>query len=101
MTKDYGVPILVGAATAAAAPRMAYLPLAAVHLRGRAEPMEIFVLAGDDRFAVTDDFRGVAALHAQWLAARAVPGDARAAALGARLRAEAPPAVSALYAPSP
>ncbi len=97
ITKDFGVPILVGARTAAAAPRLAFLSLSSVNLRGRAEAMEIAALAGDERLAESEAFRAVAALHAQWLAARAAGDDARVRELAAALCAQAPPSVAALY----
>ncbi len=98
ITKDYGVPIIVGAHTAAATPRFAFLPLASVRLRGRVEAMEVLALAGDERLGTSEAFGAVAAWHAQWLQARADGDTTRTETLAARLRERAPEAIRGLYA---
>jgi len=98
ITKDFGVPILAGAATASAAPRLAWLPLDSVQLRGRVGTLQVYALAGDERLAASEAFREVAALHAQWLAARGSGDTTGIAAVASALRERAPPLVRALYA---
>ena len=46
LTKDLGEPILVGAATAAAATGFAFEPAGRVAVKGRVEPVEVFALRG-------------------------------------------------------
>jgi adenylate cyclase len=46
-TKTYGVPILVGAATAAQAPEFATRPVDRIALRGRRRPVELHALVGE------------------------------------------------------
>jgi adenylate cyclase len=46
-TKNYGVPILVGAATAAQAPEFATRPVDRIALRGRRRPVELHALVGE------------------------------------------------------
>jgi len=97
ITKDFGVPVIVGAATAAAAPRFAYLPLSSVHLRGRVGAMEVLALVGDERVAVSEAFREVAALHARWLAVHAAGDEVAASELATELERRVPADAAGLY----
>lgn len=98
LTKDYGVPALVGPQTAAAAPRFALLPLPGVRLRGREESTAIYMLAGDEKLAASDAFRAFAQSHADFIAACATGDRVRMDTLAASLREQAPPGLAPLYA---
>jgi adenylate cyclase len=87
-TKGYGVQILVGAATAAAAgDRFALLPVDLIRVKGKQEPEEIFTLVGEATVAADPAFRNlrreteamIAAYRGQrWKAARSHAEAARA-----------------------
>ena len=55
-TKTYGVPIIVGEKTALAAPRLAFLEIASVKVRGKERPERIFALIGDETVEHSDAF---------------------------------------------
>ncbi len=97
ITKDFGVPIIAGARTAAAAPRFAWLPLSSVHLRGRVGAMEVLALVGDERLASSSAFQAVAALHARWLAVHAAGDEIAASELASDLARRVPEEVAGLY----
>ena len=48
-TKSYRLPIIVGPETATRAPMLATLPVDNIRVRGRAKPIEIFGLIGDEK----------------------------------------------------
>jgi adenylate cyclase len=77
-TKAYGVPIIVGEQTALAAPRLAFLELASVKVRGKERPERIFALIGDEAVEVSESFACLKGAHARFLAAVAT-GDAKGA----------------------
>ena len=55
-SKTYGVPIILGEATRAAAPSWATLELDLIILRGKAEAVRIYALLGDAAYARTAEF---------------------------------------------
>jgi len=55
-TKTYGVPIIVGEKTALAAPRLAFLEIASVKVRGKERPERIFALIGDETVEQSNGF---------------------------------------------
>jgi adenylate cyclase len=77
-TKAYGVPIIVGEQTALAAPRLAFLELASVKVRGKERPERIFALIGDEAVEASESFARLKGAHARLLAAVAT-GDAKSA----------------------
>jgi adenylate cyclase len=56
-TKIYGLPIIAGEQTAAAAPDLAFLAIDTVTLRGKGRPERIFALLGDATVARSERFR--------------------------------------------
>ncbi|MCI0428949.1 MAG: CHASE2 domain-containing protein [Rhodospirillales bacterium] len=66
-TKTYGVPIIVGEATRALAPRLALLELDLIAVKGKQEAVRIFALLGPS--GETEEFRRLAGLHGEFLAA--------------------------------
>ncbi len=82
LTKGYGVSILVTDSTRAAAGTLAFLEVDLVRVVGRAEPVPIHTLLGDDAFAETPAFKALATDHAELVAAyRAADPDRATAAL--------------------
>ncbi|MBU1210982.1 MAG: adenylate/guanylate cyclase domain-containing protein [Alphaproteobacteria bacterium] len=65
LTKTYGVPIIVGEATARAASALAFLEIDKVVPRGRTQPEAIYALIGDDELARSVQFQTLLALHAR------------------------------------
>jgi adenylate cyclase len=97
-TKTYGIAIALGAATVEKLPGFATLPIDLVRVRGRARPVELNALLGDERVARSDAFRALKARHAALLATlREGNRDVAAAALAAA-RAEAPPDLATVLA---
>jgi adenylate cyclase len=79
-TKTYGVPIIAGAQTAAAASDLAFVEIDAAMMRGKERPERIFALLGDESLAASERFRTLKAVHAELLAAlrSGAMGEARA-----------------------
>jgi adenylate cyclase len=85
-SKTYGLSIIVGEATRAAAPGWAALELDLVAVKGKEEAVRIYTLLGDAEEAETPEFRALAASHAamlhgyraqNWAAARAALAECR------------------------
>jgi len=68
-TKTYGLPIIVGEQTAAAAPELAFLGIDTITLRGKQRPERIFALLGDAAVARSEKFRALQASTEALLAA--------------------------------
>jgi adenylate cyclase len=68
-TKTYGVPIILGEATAALAPCFALLEIDTVALAGKQRPERIFALLGDEEYAATARFQTLKLVHCELLAA--------------------------------
>ncbi|WAT18921.1 adenylate/guanylate cyclase domain-containing protein [Aurantiacibacter sp. MUD11] len=82
-TKQYGVPIIVGAALAEQLDDFALLEIDRLRVVGRERPETIFALLGDESMSATDAFRRLAEAHGRVLAAyRQQDWDAARAALG-------------------
>ena len=64
LSRIYGVPIVIGEATRAAAPAMATIPLDRTVVRGAERPVAVHALLGDERMAATEPFARLAAAHA-------------------------------------
>jgi adenylate cyclase len=67
-SKTYGVGIVIGETTHAAAPGWAALELDLIAVKGKAEAVRIFALLGDAAMAETDAFKTLEARHAALLA---------------------------------
>ena len=67
-SKVYGVPIILGEATRAAAPSWAALELDLVLVKGKAEVVRIYALLGDAAYARTAAFQDLEERHAAMLA---------------------------------
>jgi adenylate cyclase len=97
LTKTYRLPILLTESVRAAAGDLAFLEVDRVRVIGRAEPVPLFTVLGDEMVARQADFEKLAAVHAQLLA------HYRAAALGeaeatlAEARDRALPGIDRLY----
>lgn len=77
-TKTYGVPIIVGEATAHAATGLAFLDIGQITPRGKSRPEHIFALLGDADVAASARFLDLNANHAALMAALAT-GDRKTA----------------------
>ncbi|BBK38435.1 guanylate cyclase [Allostella sp. ATCC 35155] len=64
LSRIYGVPIVIGEATRAAAPGMATIPLDRTVVRGAERPVAVHALLGDERMAARESFVRLAAAHA-------------------------------------
>ena len=67
-TKGYGVPIIVGEATANAVPHFALLRLGSIRVRGRLGASNVYALAGDETKAGDPGFIAVRAANDRYLA---------------------------------
>lgn len=82
LTKQYGVPIMIGGSMADRLPGFALLELDRVRVVGRNEPATVVALLGDETLAADPAFTALAHSHASMLAAyRAQAWDAAEAAL--------------------
>lgn len=97
-TKTYGIEIALGAPTAERLPGFATLPLDVVRVRGRAQPVELHVLLGDEAMARSQEFLRLRTMQVALVAALAGPDRGRAAAALAAARNEAPPSLAAALA---
>ena len=68
-SKTYGLSIIIGEATRAAAPSWAALELDLIAVKGKEEAVRVYTLLGDAAFAETAAFRSWAAAHEAMLAA--------------------------------
>lgn len=66
-TKAYGLPIIVGERTAAAAGELAFLELGAITVRGKRRPERIFALVGDEGLARSEAFSDLRSAHQKLL----------------------------------
>ena len=96
-SKAYGVDILVAQALAERAPDAAWLDLGGLKVKGRAAPVGVCALAGDDAFAATAAFKAWRQEHASMLTAFRAADFSGAARSAEDLSAKAPPAFCALY----
>jgi adenylate cyclase len=97
LTKTYRVGIIVGEQTAAALGGMALIEIGAVPVRGKAQPVRIHALLGDEQRAAEPAFRRLAEAHAELTAAERAGDDEVHATALARCRAEAYPGLEGLY----
>jgi adenylate cyclase len=95
-TKIYGVPIIVGEKTAAAAAEMALLEIDSIPLRGMARPERIFALLGDEALARSQRFLTLKAAMAGLAEALKAHDEAAARARFAECRALAWPRLDRL-----
>lgn len=96
LTKDYGVPIIVGERTAAAAGKFAFLEIGGVAVRGKQTATRIHALVGDETMAQQPAFKALAERH-RALVAAIERGDRAAADVLGQCRGLASPAVAGLY----
>lgn len=68
-TKQYGVPIIAGARTAAGAPGMAFLEIDTAMIRGKERPERAFALLGDEAVAASARFVRLKQAHGELVAA--------------------------------
>jgi len=94
--KTYGATIVIGETTAAAVPDFALIELDLVAVKGRAEPVHIFTLLGDETTASQPDYRALREKHEAMLAAYRGRSWAAARSLGDECRAMEP-RLAALY----
>ena len=66
-TKTYGVPIIVGERTAAAAKGLAFLEIDEVAPRGKDRPERIFALLGDESVASSEKFKALEGAQAAFM----------------------------------
>ena len=69
LTKQYKSHIIIGSATAAAAPYFAHYEMDQLRVVGREAPERIFMLVGDEQVAKSDNFLKLAELQAAYLSA--------------------------------
>ncbi|HVJ44600.1 MAG TPA: adenylate/guanylate cyclase domain-containing protein [Dongiaceae bacterium] len=97
LSASYGVDLVIGHDTAAAAPDFALLELDQVRVKGKILPVRIFTALGDAQAADSTAFRELRARHIALLGAyRQCEWDVAAAALAA-CRDVAPAAIAGLY----
>ncbi len=97
LTRQYGVPIIVGSTLAAELEGFALLELDRVRVVGRDAPETIHALLGDEQVAADESFQGLATSHAAMLAAyRTQDWDAAQSALDSGVSAYARFGISGL-----
>jgi len=97
LTKGYGVSILVTEMTRAVAGDLAFLEVDLVRVVGRAEPVPIHTLIGDDTVASTPAFKALATDHTELIAAYRAADPDRAEAALAKARSHGSDDVAKLY----
>ncbi|MFN0219055.1 MAG: CHASE2 domain-containing protein [Hyphomicrobium sp.] len=97
-TKAFDADIIIGTATAAAAPDFAHVEIGAVTPRGKDRSECMFALLGDERLADTAEFRMLKRDHAALLAAGKGSDPTKVGAALAACLAHAPVNARALYA---
>jgi adenylate cyclase len=96
-SKVYGVDIIASEAALAGVSGFAMLEIDLIRVKGRARPVRIFHLAGDEARAASEAFTRLSAAHGEMLRAyRARDWDGAEAAL-ARCREAVPPPLAPLY----
>jgi adenylate cyclase len=95
-SKTFALPIVVSAATAAAAPMMATVAIAPVQLRGREGVVDLHALVGDDTSVSATDLAAVRKQHALLIEALRQRDGTRAAVELDALARTAPASMSAL-----
>ncbi|MBI3299770.1 MAG: adenylate/guanylate cyclase domain-containing protein [Elusimicrobia bacterium] len=68
-SKSYGVDVVIGPNTKAAAPGFAVLELDLIKVKGKTVPVHIYTLLGDEKLAGDPRFQKLAGRHAEMLAA--------------------------------
>lgn len=82
LTKGYGLDLIIGESTAARCSEFALVEIDQVKVKGRATPLHIFTVMGDEAFARTPEFKTARDRQAELLAAyRRQDWDAASAAL--------------------
>ena len=82
LTKGYGLDLIIGESTAIRCAEFALVEIDQVKVKGRATPLRIFTVMGDEAFAKTPEFKIMHDRQAELLAAyRRQDWDAASAAL--------------------
>ncbi len=97
LTKQYGLSILLTEFTASEVSGLAMLEVDLVRVVGRAEPLAIYTLLGDDAHAQSAEFQTLKAAHEGMIAAYRAAKFAEAAEALAALRKTAPPSLHRFY----
>ncbi len=97
LTKQYGLQILVTENTAAHASDLALLEVDLVRVVGRATPVAIFTMLGDDAFARSEEFRRIFLAHSAITAHYRAARFAEAAEAVEAARKIVPPVLHTLY----
>ncbi|RBP11398.1 adenylate cyclase [Roseiarcus fermentans] len=96
-SKQFGVDIVASAATRDEAAEFAWLEIDRVKLKNKTRAVALFALAGGPAYAESDDFRRLAALHEDMLAAYRARKFAAAQTLAQEAAPLAPAEVAGLY----
>jgi adenylate cyclase len=96
LTKQYGLAILITENTAHHASGLALLEVDLVRVIGRAEPIAVFTLLGDETFSVQPEFQAIFVAHSRMIANYRSGAFAEAAEAIEKARKVAP-SLSALY----
>ena len=97
LTKQYGLAILITENTVHHASGLALLEVDRVRVIGRAEPIAIFTVIGDESFAVQSEFQALFAAHNLLLATYRSGAFEKAAEAANKARTTAPPTLGTLY----
>jgi adenylate cyclase len=97
LTKQYGLPVLITENTVAHASGLALLEVDLVRVIGRAEPIAVFTLLGDETFSVAPEFQALFAAHSLMLATYRAGSFAQAAEAVEKAQARAPDALHYMY----
>jgi len=97
LTKQYGLPILITENTVAHASGLALLEVDRVRVIGRAEPIAVYTLLGDETYSVAREFQALFAAHSLMLATYRSGSFAEAAEAVEKARALAPDALDYMY----
>jgi adenylate cyclase len=97
LTKQYGLPILITEYTSVHASGLAQIEIDLVRVVGRAEPIGIFTLLGDEAYARSPEFTALFAAHARMIATYRSGDFAIAAEATEAARKIAPQSLGAVY----
>lgn len=95
--KDVGYDIVVSQSVVNAVPGFAFLAAGSVPLKGKTEPLGLFAMLGDETYAATPEFLGLAERHAALLKAADETDDRLLESTLAACRAAAPEHLSSFY----
>jgi adenylate cyclase len=96
-TKFFSIDIAANGATRDEAPELAWLEIDKVLVKGKTVPIEVYMLVGDEAVAATEEFKLLATIHDEMLAAFRARAFDKAIDLADKAAATAPKEIKGIY----